>query len=48
MKFLELCAQTGIADYIYYKASRPPRWMQKEEQDAWWLGYKEAKNMCIN
>ena len=44
--FLISCAQSGAADFLYNKQSRPSRWMSKEEKDLWFEGYTKAKEAC--
>lgn len=44
--FLILMAETGVADFIYSKSSRPPRYANQKERTMWNEGYLLAKRSC--
>lgn len=44
--FIYLCALTGVADFMYYKSNRNPKWMNKREAKAWRIGYNYASKQC--
>lgn len=44
--FIYMCALTGIADYIYNRRNRYPNWMDKDEANAWRIGYNYATKQC--
>jgi hypothetical protein len=42
--FLEIVARMGLADAIYSKGKRVPKWTTEEETKAYILGFDYGKN----
>jgi len=43
MPFLKIVASMGVADAIYHKGKRSPKWANKDEAKAYLLGFEFGK-----